>query len=178
MTFNNKKFANKYGAVVKTYRNLPLHFQRAIAFYMAVDGEAWDIPNTNWRNHPYWKTDRHTNKDRDNYDAYLFRRMIRNMPFLITKYGHKKFGMGEIPSDILATEMIKDGWPDPKIKTLDQYREWLLKNMGIENHPIINRWPVILDSDHYGNSVLQDGYTRFSTYWLRGDKTIPVVYYA
>ena len=170
----SKKFAKKYGAKIVCYRDLPRQHQKAIGHYMFLDGEAWDIENDNWRNHPYWSKSYPTNKDRDDYDAYIYRVMVRNIPYFIKEHGGTKFGVGEIPTEVMLGEVLKSKWPHPSINTPDLFKQWVKKYGNVPNHPKKNRWPVILDDD----SIIQDGWHRFSLYLLRGDETIPVIYYA
>jgi hypothetical protein len=175
MKCDSKKLAKRYGAVVLPYRDLPRPHQLAIAHYMSIDGEAWDFVNDNWRNHPFWKKNNPSHKDRDEYDAYIYRVMLRNVSHFVDQYGKVKFGVVEIPTDIMSVEILKNGWPGPLVNTVSLYREWIQKHTTIPNHPKTKRWPVILDST---DQLLQDGWHRFHCYLLRGDKTIPAVYYA
>lgn len=177
MKFNVKRFVGKYTAGVLPYRDLPRPHQLAIAHYMSIDGDGWDFVNDNWRKHPYWKKDFHTNKDQENYDNYVFRTMKKNIGHFIQKYGKTMFGIGELPTDVAVSKIVF-GWPSPKITTPEAYKVWVKANTGIPKHPKNNKWPVILDSYYDGNNLLQDGWHRFNCYLLRGDKTIPFVYYA
>lgn len=167
------KLAKKYGAKVVCYRDLPRQHQLAIGHYMFLDGDAWESETDSWKDHTYWKKLDPTNKDRDEYDAYIYRVMVRNIPYFIKEHGGDKFGVGEIPTDVMMDEVLKSGWPNPSIDTITLYKDWVKKNTFIPNHSKRNRWPVILDDD----PIIQDGWHRLNCYLLRGDKTIPVIYY-
>jgi hypothetical protein len=179
-----KKFADKYGnAKIMRYRDLTRPYQLAIGYYMSIDGDVWDFVNDNWRNHRFWYKENPSNKDREEFDRYVFRVMVRSIPLFIKEYGGNKFGVGEFPTEILIKRIIDCGWPSAEINTIESYKDWVKKNTGIPGHPKRNRWPVILDSyddsyDNEANNFLQDGFHRMHCYLLRGDKTIPFVYYA
>jgi len=170
----NKILAKKHGAVVLPYKDLPRTYKLAIGHYMFLDGEAWHNTNENWRNHKFWNKDCPTDKDREEYDAYIYRVMVRAIPHFVKEYGKTKFGVGEIPTDVMAVEILKQGWPNPKINTLAKYKEWIQENTFIPDHSKNNRWPVIMDSK---GSVI-DGFHRFHNYLIRGDLTIPFVTFA
>ena len=158
------------------YKVLPKHYQKALALYMSIDGDAWDFPYETWKKHSIWDKECPTNDDREKFDAYLIRVMSRNIQsHYVKKYGNVKFGAVEIPTEVLAQEIVNQGYPNPNIKTVGQYKEWMIKYLHIPNHPLKNRWPVILDST---DDVLQDGWHRFSNYITRNDKNIPCVYFA
>lgn len=173
---NLKGLIQKYGGKVVPYKDLPREHQLALALYMSIDGEAWEFPNENWRNHKFFDKTDPTLKDRAKYDKYLLGVLKRNLKcFFEAQYGSVKFGIVNIPTTVLAEEKIKMGSYPVPVKSVEDYKLWLRKSYGVPDHPLRNRWPVILD-DFEGN-VIQDGHHRFSRYLTREDAMTPCVYY-
>jgi hypothetical protein len=159
------KLTKKYGDQVKLYKNLPKHYQIAIAFYMSIDADNWEFPTTYWKEKLTWG---------DKFEKYLMNVVKRNLKkHYIKKYGNKKIGVVEMPTNVVVQKIIEAGYPNPRIKTKEDYIEWTKKFMDVPNHPKTNRFPCLLNN----NGVLFDGHSRFSCYLLRGDENIPCVYF-
>ena len=150
----NKVLIKKYGGQVMPFQSLPIPAQLAIAHYMAIDGEAWEVP-AGYRHNP------------KNFKDLL--------PWFRGKYGAKKYGYVEIPTEELTAAVMKDEmsyqFPD-----FDSYHRWYIKLPGgIQNHPKKDRWPVVLSGQD--DETLQDGWHRLHTYYRQGADVIPAVYY-
>lgn len=156
----NKALIKKYGGEVMPYQSLPLPAQLAVAHYMAIDGEAWKFPEgtENWS------------------VAKVKKELPGLLPYFRGKYGKKRFGYVEIPTEALVAEVMKDEEAGARFPDFDQYHEWYIRMPGgIPNHPKKNRWPVILSS--FEEETLQDGWHRLHTYYSQGADVIPAVYY-
>jgi hypothetical protein len=123
-----------------------------MAWYMSVDGEAWE-------------------------QAPGFRENIVDvLPWYRKKYGSKRFGYVELPTQELL-DVIWDVSADLRegYQEVDRWVEWYLENENVPDHAAGNRWPVIL-SDFY-DLALEDGHHRLSDYIRKGAKVIPALYY-
>jgi hypothetical protein len=149
----NKVLVKKYGGQVMSFQSLSLPAQLSIAHYMAIDGEAWEVPA--------------------DYARKPFKALL---PWFRGKYGAKKFGYVEIPTEVLTAEVMKDNEEVSRFKDFEEYHRWYAGLPGgIPNHPKKDRWPVILSS--FEDETLQDGWHRLHTYYHQGAETIPAVYY-
>jgi hypothetical protein len=171
-----KELIKKYNSRVVKYRDLPRHFQKALALYHSIDGDLWEFPNDRWQNHPVFNKDNPTDADRDNQDRYIINVMVRNINVhYVKKYGNYRIGVVEIPTLVLAQKVIDAGYPFPEVNSIDKYRIWARKWSGAAKHPQEESWPVILDLEN--GDVMSDGWHRFHCYFLRKDRTIPCLYY-
>ena len=169
-----KKLIKKYGGKLVKYKELPRHFQKALSLYMSVDGDAWDFPNDKWQDHPTLQKDNRTDEELEKYDKYLLRVLSRNIKsHYVKRYGDYSIGVVEIPTLVLTQAIVDSGHLPPEVNSIDKYKMWASKNVNLPNHPKINRWPVILESE----DIISDGWHRFKCYLLRGDKTVPCIYY-
>lgn len=151
----NKVLIKKYGGKVMPFQSLPLPAQFAIAHYMAIDGEAWEVPDDYVHN-------------QKNFKALL--------PWFRGEHGTKKFGYVEIPTEALTAEVMKDEEMNGRFPDFDDYHEWYIGLPGgIPNHSKRDRWPVILSSTN--DETLQDGWHRLHTYYHQGADIIPAVFY-
>lgn len=147
------------------FRELSAPARLAIAQYMAVDGEAWNLPH---ELHPYATS------------AAKIKREFRSMlPWLTKKYGSERFGYVEIPMDVLTEAVMDDELMKtdmPNMQTFDQYHKWYAAKGRMPSHPTTDLWPVILSSD-YEEETLQDGWHRLHDYYRKGVEDVPAVYY-
>lgn len=143
------------------FRNLPRPAQLAMAFYMAVDGEAWPLPP---KYVPYEVSFRTIKRD--------FPSML---PWFVKEYGDRKFGYVEIPTEILIREIMADADIEDQFKEFADYHRWYVKHGPMPRHEPRNRWPVILSSEE--DETLQDGWHRFHDYVRQGAEIIPALYY-
>ena len=162
----------KYGAKTVAYKDLPRTHQMAMAWYMAIDGEAWEPYGIDMNKQP---TTMSSNKNKDKWEVYLKKQTIRHLSSYIKEYGRCKFGAVEIPTEVMASEIMKAIETSiGKFKSIREYQEWYRKNCSIPSYSSKNRWPCILSDD---DEVLQDGWHRLHSYIQAGHKTIPCVYY-
>lgn len=172
-----KRLIRQYRGKTVKYKDLPQTHQKALALYMSIDSDEWEFPYENWKDHSIWAKECPTDDDREKYDAYLLRVMVRNLnTHYVKKYGNFRIGMVEIPTEVMAMEILKKGYPESlKERTVEFFKEWVLNNPHfiIPNHPKTNRWPVILDEE----TVILDGWHRFAKYLIRHDETTPCLYY-
>ncbi len=164
----NKELAKKHGAVELPFKDLPITHQVAIAHYMAVDGEAWEVLGTLEKD--FEKIRPKNYNDDAKYSRFkkdIIRLLTLSIGEYINKYGKVKFGMCEIPTDI-CVDLCKKRNPDFE----DDYSAFTGKP---PNHPTTNRFPCILSS--FNDELFQDGWNRFYCYRDRHDATIPCVYF-
>ena len=186
----NRRFIKKYNPKVLPFKKLPRTHQLAIAYYMAIDGEAWELLGVLGERHSeYRPSDRSYGKNvqklQDDFEKYrkaLKKLLGQSLHHYIKKYGDKKFGMVDIPTKDLIQEImkrnrdIKEDW-----ETFEEYKKWYLSSFGkgyVGKHISRNRsyrWPSIISG--FDDEVLEDGWTRFHCYVARGDKTIPCIFY-
>lgn len=147
-----KAFIKRFHGRVMAYRDLPAPAQLAMAWYMAVDGEAWTLPEAA----AYWSMQ----GLQDNFRTLL--------PYFLKKYGRERYGYMTVPMKEMVAEISRD--PDWVGKSsIDSFA------MPPRPHSKRNRWPVILNSDD--STIMQDGWHRFADYYRQGAKIVPVVYY-
>lgn len=172
----NKKFANKFNPEIVSYNKLPRPHQLAIAHYMAIDGEAWELSEeleTYIFTHSFISKKR-INNDKCRKNTSIF--LSKCIDFYIDKYGNEKFGKVNIPTKTLAKEIFERHFDISKdyksiedyVKSYDLYRD-------TPYHKSNNRWPVILSE--FDDEVLEDGWHRFHCYYRRKDKSIPCVFF-
>lgn len=170
-----KDLIKKYGGKIVKYKELPREHQLALAFFHSVDTDTWEFVNDKWATHPYFFKANPTSKDRENYDNYIYRAMVRGLKSHYVRWnGEYEIGTVEIPTSVIAQKIVDSGYPNARVKTVENYKIWIEKNVTIPNHSLKNRWPIILDKM---DGILNDGYHRFSKYLLRGDETTPCLYY-
>lgn len=161
----------KYGAKTVAYKNLPRTHQMAIAWYMAIDGEAWGPYGINMDKQP---TTLSSNKNKDKWEkVYLKRQTSRHLSSYVKEYGRCKFGVVEIPTEVVIREIIKN-LGNNRSESVDGFKKHCSETPFLPHYPSKNRWPCILADD---DEVLQDGWHRFHSYVRAGHKTIPCIYY-
>ena len=157
----NKALAREFGGRVMPFRNLPRPAQLAIAHYMAVDGEAWELPGE------YAPNTVSAQKIRRDFE--------RMLNFFVKKYGSKKFGYVEIPTEALIEAVMDDDEIRDVYTDFEDYHHWFVSHGYMPRHGPRGRWPVILSE--FEDETLQDGWHRFHHYVRQGARMIPAVYY-
>lgn len=157
----NRKLIEEWGGEVMPFRDLPRPAQYAMAWYMAIDGEAWEMPP---EFPPYEVTFQKIKRD-----------FSKTLPFFIEKYGDKKFGYVEIPTPVMTKAIMEGEEIRDQFKEFSDYHRWYLKHGPMPRHERRNRWPVILSS--FEDETLQDGWHRFHDYVRQGAEVIPALYY-
>lgn len=152
----NRALVREFGGRVMAFRSLPRPAQLSIAHYMAIDGEAWGLP--------------------DDYAPHTVsvQKFPSMLPFFIKKHGSKKFGYIEIPTDVLIDMVMQDEGMD-RFGNFEEYHRWYVSQGHMPEHAPRSRWPVILSSED--DETLQDGWHRFHDYVRQGARMIPAVYY-
>jgi len=145
------------------YKNLPRSHQLAIAHYMAIDGEAWEVEY----------------EFEGGGSGYIKDQLKKALPLFIKKYGRCRFGIDEVSPVLLIEKIMKLEHIQKDFGSFNEYHKWYKKNCTIPRHNKINRWPCVMDSttDLIYNGVLEDGWHRFHRYIEAGHKTIPCVFY-
>lgn len=160
----NKALIREFGGRVMRFRDLPVPAQLAMAYYMAVDGEAWELP-----------------EEVQSSSVREIRKEFRELlPWFRKKYGSKRFGYVVIPMEAIKESILEDPYLVEEIGTFDSYEaydEWLHGQPGFRTnvHPTTNRWPVILSSED--EETLQDGWHRLHAYYHQGARMVPALYY-
>lgn len=156
----NRALVREFRGRVMPFRKLPVSAQLAIAWYMAVDGEAWELP--------------------PEYPPYgvsfekIKREFTSMRPFFVKTYGRKKFGYVDVPTEALVEAVMQDEEMD-RFPSFEEYHRWYVSQGHMPRHGPRDRWPVILSS--YNEETLQDGWHRFHHYIRQGARMIPAVYY-
>jgi hypothetical protein len=161
------KLASKYHPKVMPFSALPVGAKMALIWYMAVDGEAWELPQ-------------------DLQDVYHTKHGIKrltdglwkHLSYFDKAYGSARFGYVEIPTSILLDAIEKAhqgltkaglGYPAKPPTNLNSSK-WLYAGSRSAT-----TWPCILDD---GDDILQDGWHRLGRYVEAELPQIPCVFYA
>ena len=164
----------KYNGAKVAFKDLPLNHKLAIAWYMAVDGEAWEMVKWN-RGRKVWS------------DAIAKRcrsAIKKNIAHFDQKYGHLKFGMVDVPMKEFGEMVLKvakagslDAEHYRSMKSFKEMNDFYLSRETCPIHTELG-WPAILNcSDNDDGLLLEDGWHRMNTYYKNGVKMMPLVYY-
>ncbi len=162
------------GFEIIPFRDLPASHQLAMAWYMAIDGEAWiDIID-------YDKLDRdHGNITDEGARRKAYATELENyMPAFIAQYGDVEFGIALWPVNSLIKSIAGDeGFErfQGDIGALRADYETPIQQYFRTSYPAENRWPVIMSS--FDDETLQDGWHRFHIYVSLQHSDIPVIFY-
>jgi len=156
---------------IHKYKDLPQEAQLAIAHYMGVDGEAWDLGvfegvDSSW-----------THQQRaDNIVANL----KKALPEIVQAHADFELGLVTVPTAELIElwgEIDSDATQDFD-GDFDAYHVWYQKfrhqhdGRGGGDNPT---WPVILSGFH--DELLEDGWHRFHQYIENGAEEITCLWY-
>jgi len=158
-----ERLAKTFGGKIMLYKDLPIPAQLAIAHYMAIDGEAWALPELVTH---VWSTRK------------IKSHLPKMLPYFRAKYGKTKFGYVHIPMEALIDSIVNDENFVAIEQSEDDFRARLGKSsvgFRIPNHPTTNRWPIILSSNDY--ETIQDGWHRLGAYYKQVLAPVPAVYY-
>jgi hypothetical protein len=161
------KAIRAHGGRIMPYSKLPIPARYAMAYYMAVDGEAWELPTKT-------ATLLSTLRARSPQFLTAFKRQLL---FLTAKYSKCRFGLVQLPRQVaidLCWECRESRDDAASPKTFQQYHKWYLPFVT-DKHPANDPWPSILDSSGY--SFLEDGWHRFHRYIDLGMEQLPFLYY-
>lgn len=164
----------RVGGRITSFAELPEAAQLALAHYMSIDREAWDIPivlademDEIWLGRP-------VQEDIESQET-LQKEAFRNaLPFYIAEYGDFQIGYHPcIPTTDLIASVMNDS---DSFENWASYHDWYLKRSAMPEHELDKElWPVILSS--WEDETLQDGWHRFHHYVRSGVKCIPALYY-
>jgi len=174
------------------FRELPKPYQMAVAWYMAVDGEAWtdvdflgdeeppprpseSIPKAEWKKLPEEKWRALENEWHDNWKARLKELLEAALPEFVREYGDVPFGVATVPTDAMKASVMADDEIRDDFESWDAYQAQYNAGATAPEHGRTDRWPCIMAS--HEDETLQDGWHRFHSYCRAGDVDIPVVFY-
>lgn len=157
------------GGRVMSFKQLPREAQLAVAWYLAVDSPAWEMPegHIGGEFRSEWAEEERA-KGKSVFTRTLPRfhgeedqsaRFVELLPWFVEKYGNEPFGYVVIPMEQLAQTLKNDYW-SPK---------------SVAPHGETNLWPVILDREH--GYVIEDGWHRLNRYRELGVENVPAVYF-
>lgn len=149
---------NRYA--VKAFRDLPVTHQLAIAHFMAIEGEAWELLG------PLEGA-----SDSETVKASL----EAALPEYVKKYGDCHYGVVDLPAESVKQAVMLDEELASSFSGWDEYQAWYLGGGGIPEHPPTNRWPVVLSN--YDDETLRDGWHRLHSYLRACATTVPAVFY-
>ena len=173
--------------VVMPFSQLPAAAQLAMAYYMSVNGEAWELQaeveeayfncSQQWQARSI-EAESMGETAIGEHDA-IYRpakvAFTAALPFFVENYGGREFGLVTVPiAALIAAHLQLHREDDDFPGDFDAYHAWFLNHCGTEDHGD-SVWPVILDST--GDALLQDGWHRFHSYVERKLEQIPCLYY-
>jgi hypothetical protein len=170
-----RRLVREHGGKIMAFRDLPRPAQLSMAHYMAINGEAWEVPEGFNERFDDKVRDRRIKEHSPAMYALLKRMFARSLPHYVREHGDQKFGLVTIPTAVMTAAMMKTGEHSRDYPTWEAYHQWYLSSCGEVTHTRRNPWPVILDDDH--DELLQDGWHRFHRYVQIGLPTIPCLYY-
>jgi len=157
-------FISKFNPKTLPFKNLPESYQLALVWYMAVDGEAWDL----------------LGNLESAKDQKEMRKLLQStLPEYRKKYGNKNFGMVNIPTQIIKQEVMKAN-EIGKYKSFNNYSKSYQNKMTIPIYKLKGQWPCILADKEYfemSGEILQDGWHRLQVFINNGAKTIPCTFF-
>lgn len=154
-----RKIIRANGGKILPFRQLPTEARVAIAYYMAVDGEAWERgPNLRGsENNPV-------------------QALQEDLGFYEETRGETPFGFVLTPTSQLQASVLTDLDIGEDWKCFEDYHAWYRTlPYGNVNYDPSFRWPVILSSA--GHETLEDGWHRFHHYHSQKDKSIPCLWF-
>jgi hypothetical protein len=163
-----KRLAKTFGGRSVPFSKLPLPSQLAILWYLAIDAEAWELPD-GW---PYGFIDRNDPQ----VSLEVTREFTRQIPFFMEQHGAERIGYVELPTQVLIEAVSQDpdiaeGWDD----FADYHQAYIASRRALPPARREGNWPVILGDEEF--ETLQDGWGRFHSYVRAGVETIPAIYF-
>lgn len=163
------------GFEIVPYRELPQPYQMALAWYMAVNGEAWDdIIDHDTVEMP----DDVQNSDDPRWHAGYKAALEKLLPKFVRKYGKVEFGVATWATETLIASVAGDETFVEDGLDLEGTQAWFqasVQNYFTTSYPETDRWPVIMSN--FEDETFQDGWHRFHIYVSNGHTDIPVVFY-
>jgi hypothetical protein len=144
---------NSY-SIVK-FADLPKPYQKAMIWFMAIDGCAWDGIDIS-----------------ELYEDDVKLAFPELIPQYVELYGDTLFGIVNLSATDLKSSVMLDEELSGEHASWKEYHAWY---GGGTKHPELDRWPVILSSEDF--ETLRDGWHRFHGYIRDGAVEIPALFY-
>lgn len=155
-----------------TFEALPEPAQKALALYMAFDGEAWG---------PYWDRARELHASGQGMDPAKMS-IDDALPGLLAMYGAYPITLIDVPMvdlQIAVADPENEMMQYHGITTWDEWHNHYQRTLQSDDRGRppggTEVWPVILDFDNV--EIIQDGWHRFHDYAEAGLETVPCLYY-
>lgn len=142
---------------IQQFKDLPISHQKAIVWFMAVDGDAWDGVDISFLS-----------------ENELKHELINLMPKYIKVYGEKLFGSISLDVDSLKKSIMNDIDISDSFKSWEEYHSSYIA-FDVPKYSHKERWPVILSDDD--SETLHDGWHRFHSYVRDNASYVPVVFF-
>jgi hypothetical protein len=140
---------------VKSFADLPHHYQMALVWFMSIDGDAWDGVDITSS----------TNDD-------VKKEITELMPKYIELYGKTEFKIATLNVQTIQNSIMCDEEISESFSNWDEYHKWYLSG-ATPKHPQNNRWPLILSNDD--SETIRDDWHRFHSYVRDGATEIDVI---
>lgn len=146
---------------ILSFSQLPVPYQLAMAWYMAVDGEAWhdfvEIPEM-VADHPDFMA---------TFEALL--------PRFVESYGNVPFGVTTLSAQQVKDAYMGDAEISADFASFDDYHQWYVSHNDTPVYGQEGRWPAILGDDN--SEAFQDGHHRLHSYLRAGHADVPLIFY-
>lgn len=161
-------FNNDFG--IKTFAELDRVSQLAIAWYMGIDGEAWE---------EFMHFDEHTwpdvKEDYSGWKSKMLEIIDQALPEILKRHGQRNYGVGTWPaSDLLASVADDETFQRPVSEITEMFNKEI-ELYHTTRYPHENRWPVIMSSRE--DETFEDGWHRFHIYVSNGHPDIPIIFF-
>lgn len=185
----NLRWAKKHGMQKIPFSQLPLQHQLAIAWYMLIDGDAWEDILKGDDGFIAWETREFKKKrlwraslEHPKVHKVHIAGLKRFLPLIMQYHGDTPFGIVDIPTpEVKRAVMSRDKDMAENHPDFKDYHEWYKdrcsdwSGRGLPKHPPQNPWPCILSS--FDDEVFEDGWHRFHRYVQLGMRKIPCIIY-
>ena len=158
MTRRNALIGENYQ--IAPFSELPRPHQLAMAWYMAVDGDAWHCPALE-------DIQIKSESSKKEFEAL--------MPFFVEHYGTTPFGITTITAQQAKDALMGDDDISEDHASWDEYHAWYTSGQNMPQHSKQDRWPVILSG--FEGESFQDGHHRLHSYLRDGHPDVPVIFY-
>lgn len=157
------------------FRDLPTPYQMAMAWYMAVNGEAWDDVIDHDK---VQMPEDVENSDDPRWHIGYKAAIEALLPKFVKKYGNVEFGVATWSTDSMIASIAGDDAFKEDGVDIEGTRATFqspVQNYFRTTYPENDRWPVIMSS--FEDETLQDGWHRFHIYVANGHSDIPVIFF-
>jgi hypothetical protein len=150
---------------ITTFAHLPVEHQLAVAWYMAVDNDAWSDTFGATQNKPEF----------DRRDPASMAEFATHLPQFIKNHGTVPFGLNTITAQQAKQSLQHDAEALGVRLSFAEIHAEYLRNGDFPTYSDDKRWPVILGNG--ASATFQDGYERLHSYLRDGHETIPMVFF-